>query len=193
MTTKKSPTVRKRKPLTKQMRSKRARTAADARWKNKWQLEPGQPAPWSQRSLANREKIMAAATKGGRTTSARLRRQQDLFWRWFHGNCTDGLEGQLKRIAETFDELEAFHDTHHSDKLFAWEAFIHYVLSQFAVVPCWTKQPAEIERQMRSQYERLVKAELGDSIFSAYVDYEAAREEERQLKKAYRSLAKKKS
>ncbi len=192
MTKKKPSAARKRKPLSKEKRSKRARTAASARWKDKWQLEPGQPSPWSKRSLANREKIIAAAIKGGQTTSARLRRQQDLFWRWYHGDCKEGLEGPLKTVVETYEELSAFHEADRRAKDFQWEAFTHYVLSQFVVTPCWTKRPEAIERQMRSQCQRFIMAKLGDDILNPYVAYEAAKDEQRQLKAMFRLLSKSK-
>ena len=72
------------------------------------------------------------------------------------------------------------------------EAFTHYVLSQFVVTPCWTKRPEAIERQMRSQCQRFLMAKLGDDILNPYVDYEAAKDEQRQLKAMFRLLSKSK-
>ena len=121
-----------RKQPSKYLRKKRAKNAARHRWKNKHELIPGHPLPWSQRSFANTLRHLAASRKGGRTTGDQIKEQQRLFWRWYHGDCKADLRGPFKTVVETLERIEAAYNQRYGrsdQKWLEWDGFMAEVLS----------------------------------------------------------------
>lgn len=168
------------------LRKKRATNAAKHRWKEKYQLEPGAPRSWSERSYANKLKHLAAARKGGAKTGGQIKEQQRLFWRFYHGNCKEQLQGPFTVVVETFERIEAAYVQrygHNGAKWLAWDGFFARLLHSFVFSPCWTKKPEDLERDMWELYEAFMDADdqalWEDGLLSTLLSYEDALEEKR--------------
>ena len=151
-----------RKQPSKYLRKKRAANAAKHRWKEKWQLVPGAPAPWSERSCANKQRHLAAARKGGATTGQMVREQQRLFWRWYHGDCKAQLRGLFKTVVETFERIEAAYVQRYgrnSPKKTAWEGFFAQMLLSYVLVARKHVMLANIEQEMWALYQEFMEAD----------------------------------
>jgi hypothetical protein len=184
----KKDSVGRRQP-PKHLRKKRAANAAKHRWKEKWQLVPGSPLPWSKRSVANRQRHLAASRKGGETTGRQIKEQQRLFWRWYHGDCKAQLRGPFKTVVETFERIEAAYGQRYGNdayKEIAWDGFFAQMLVSYVFV-ARRRTKAEIERGMWALYEEFMEADdaalYGDGrsggLLKALHDYDDAQEEKR--------------
>lgn len=146
-------------------RNKRAKTAANHRWKHKQQLIPGIVRPWSERSYANKLRHLAAAKRGGATTGGQIKEQQRLFWDFYHGNCKSRLRGPFTAVVETFERIEAAYDQrygHNGTKGLAWDGFFARMLYSFVFAPCWKRKPEDLEREMWELYGKFMEAD--DSV-----------------------------
>src|SRR5215510_5444521 len=140
-----------RKQPSKYLRKKRASKAAQHRWKHKWQLSPGIPLHWGKRSLADQERQLTAAKKGGEATGGQIREQQDVFWRWYHGDCKEQLRGPFRTVVETLERIEAAYAQRYGwngPRSLCWDGFMHYVFSKYVLVGCRKMRPEAIERDM---------------------------------------------
>ena len=179
---------------------KRAVNAARHRWKQKCQLSPGYPLSWSDRSLANKQRQLEAAKKGGQAIGRQIKEQQRLFWRWYYGDCKAQLRGPFKAVVETFERIEAAYDQRFGSgiaKEIAWQGFEHEVFSKFILRSCSKMEPETIERQMWAAYEKFMEADdrtlCGDNgrggLLKALFDYEAAKERRENWNEALVALA----
>jgi hypothetical protein len=150
-----------RRQPSKYLRRKRATKAAQHRWKHKWQLLPGIPLQWGQRSLADQERHLAAAKKGGEATGGPIREQQRVFWRWYYGDCKEQLQGPFRTVVETLERIEAAYAQRYGWKgrmSLRWDGFMHYVFSSYVLVGCRKMRPETIERDMWRRYQALMDA-----------------------------------
>jgi hypothetical protein len=151
-----------RRQPSKYLRTKRAANAAKHRWKEKYQLVPGVPKSWSERSYGNKLKHLAAARKGGAKTGSQIKEQQGLFWRFYHGNCKAQLQGPFTVVVETFERIEAAYVQRYGytgPKWLAWDGFFAQMLYEFVFSPCWTKEPEVLEREMWELYQKYMEAD----------------------------------
>jgi hypothetical protein len=147
---------------SKYRRKKRAATAARHRWKNKWQLEPGVPLHWFERSLAGELRHRAAVKKGGEATGRRVKEQQRLFWRWYYGDCKEHLSGPFQTVVETFERIEAAYVQrygHNGPKAMAWDGFFAVVFQTYVLVSCRSMLAEVIERAMWERYQVFMEAD----------------------------------
>jgi hypothetical protein len=151
-----------RKQPSKYLRKKRAANGAKHRWKHKWQLVPGFPPSWSERSFANKQRHLAAAKKGGEVTGHQIREQQRLFWRWYHGDCKAQLRGPFKAVVETFERIEAAYVQRYGykgPKWIAWEGFFAHVFQSYVLVAIGRTRPEDVERDMWALYQQFMDAD----------------------------------
>jgi hypothetical protein len=177
-----------RKQPSKYKRAKRATNAAKQRWKDKRPLVPGLPLPWSERSLANKQRHLAAATKGGQVTGHQIREQQQFFWNWYYGNDKAQLRGPFKAVVETFERIEqAFNQRYRggseSAKWIAWDGFFAEMFASYVLVACGSRKPEEIEQEMWARYHEFMEADeavlFADGFLTALHKYEDAKEEKK--------------
>jgi hypothetical protein len=171
-----------RKQPSKDLRKKRAVNGAKHRWKHKWQLVPGFPPSWSERSFANKLRHLVAAKKGGETTGRQIREQQRLFWRWYHGDCKAQLREPFKSVVETFERIEVAHLQRYGSrgaKPLAWDGFFAQMFKSYVLVACGGRKPADIERELWALYEKYMNADDHDldALLTALYEYEDALEE----------------
>ena len=144
------------------VRKRRAVYAARHRWKQKWQLVPGYPLLWGERSLANKERHLAATKKGGETTGRHIKEQQRLFWRWYYGDCKEQLRGAFKAVVETFERIEGAHVQRYGrrgSKALAWDGFEADVFVSYILRSCSKLKPELIEQKMWDRYKVFMEAD----------------------------------
>lgn len=170
------------------LRRKRAITAAKQRWKDKRRLIPGLPLPWSERSLTNKQRHLAAARKGGQVTGHQVREQQRLYWNWFYGGDKTHLRGPFKAVIETLERVEqAFHQhyrgTRDGVEFVAWDGFLAEMFETYVLVACGRKNPADIEREMWSRFHEFMDTDeaalFTKGFLGALHRYENAKEEKK--------------
>jgi hypothetical protein len=153
-----------RKQPSKYRRRKRAINAAKQRWKDKRRLIPGLPLPWSERSLANKQRHLAAARKGGLATGHQIREQQRLYWNWFHGGDKTQLRGSFKAVIETLERIEKSFNQHYRGtrdgvEFIAWDGFLAEMFETYVLVACGRKNPADIEKKMWARFHEFMEAD----------------------------------
>jgi len=173
-----------RRQPSKYLRTKRAANAAKHRWKEKYQLVPGAPPSWSERSYANKLKHIAAAKKGGAKTGGQLKEQQRLFWLFYHGNCKAQLNGPFTAVVETFERIEAdYAERYKGSKGLNWDGFFAQMLYTFVFSACWTKSSEDLERGMWELYEKYMEADddtlLREGLLATLFAYDERMEEKK--------------
>jgi hypothetical protein len=164
------------------------------------QLLPGIPLQWGQRSLADQERHLAAAKKGGEATGGPIREQQRVFWRWYYGDCKEQLQGPFRTVVETLERIEAAYAQRYGWKgrmSLRWDGFMHYVFSSYVLVGCRKMRPETIERDMWRRYQALMdandKALYGEGsspgLLSPYLEFEAEKSRQEAWADARREMA----
>ena len=113
--------------------------------------------PKGERSHADKLRRLAAIE----AIRAEIKGQQDLYWRWFYGQCKERLHGPFKTVIETLERIEAAYDQRYAnlpEKDAAWAGFMHYVFTTFILQLCRYKKPETIERRMWGEYQTFLEA-----------------------------------
>jgi hypothetical protein len=151
--------------------SRRARHAAQQRWKRKMVLVPGVTPrlPWQNRSLEAQERGLTAAFKGGATHKARIEAQVKAWWDWDAGGVKPEAGTAIRAVVDTYEALEASADK----GSMAWAVYRHKTLGRFVYCrSCHNDKPPKIEAEMRTRWETYLTAGIPADDRAAWEDWE---------------------